>query len=347
MQQPREFTPQWITGALREAGVAEPVRSVEPELIGNFSNQLWRLRLEYEAQGAGPRSLVLKWPKPGGSTDAGQGLANEVRFYHEVSAELPVRTPRLWFGATDPAPLLLMEDVAGFERISWRQGASDEHARMALEALAELHAHYRNRVGELAWIPSFGDAKRRASLDESYARHWAAKRDVFVHEAPSFVEIGDALVGHVAASLAPLGEPATLLHGDAHFENLALIRAADGRTSVLFHDWAAVRRGAARFDLAVFLVMSYPPDRRRRVEERLLRVHADALRDAGVRDAGVRDEDEPWGGYRLGALAWAVRLVHFTRASASEDPIVEGSRRMVLERCTRAAVDLGTGELVL
>ena len=321
------------------------VRAVEPELIGNFSNQLWRLRLRYDREEASaPASLVLKQPRAGGPADAGQRLADEIRFYRDLGIGLPVRAPRLYFGATDAVSgraLLLMEDVAGFAPINWRRGPTDEHAQLAIRELARLHVQHWGEVARLEWIPSYGDADHLGSLEKSYEHNWTAKRAAFHHWAPSFVEIGDALCGRVAASLAPLGEPATLLHGDAHFENLALIRDDDGRPSVLFHDWAGVRRGHASFDVAVFMVMSYPAEARRRVEEPLVGLHAEA-----IHLTGVGNQEEPRERYRRGVLAWAVRLVHFTAAAPREDPVMEASRRMVLDRCTKAAVDLRVGELI-
>jgi aminoglycoside/choline kinase family phosphotransferase len=178
-------------------------------------------------------------------------------------------------------------------------------------------------------------------LPEIYDRTWTASREFFRAANPSFAEIGDALVGRVAASLAPLREPATLLHGDAHFENLALIQENDGRRGVLFHDWAGVCRGQASFDVAVFLVMSFPVDVRRRVEEACVALHAEA-----VRGDGIQDPADPWACYRRGVLAWAVRLVLFARSFPHEDPIARSALRMVAERCTTAAVDLEVGELI-
>jgi hypothetical protein len=110
---------------------------------------------------------------------------------------------------------------------------------------------------------------------------------------------------------------------------------------VLFHDWAGVRRGLASFDVAVFMVMSFPVDVRRRVEKDLVAQHADALQAAHVRGA-----PEPWTGYRRGVLAWAVRLVEFVGAFSPEDPAANAALAMVLERCTTAAVDLRVGELI-
>ncbi|NIR29378.1 MAG: hypothetical protein GWN84_08720, partial [Gammaproteobacteria bacterium] len=47
--------------------------------------------------------------------------------------------------------------------------------------------------------------------------YFAARHD------PGFLALGDALVGRVARTLEGLGAPATLLHGDAHFENLPIV----------------------------------------------------------------------------------------------------------------------------
>jgi hypothetical protein len=342
----REITPAWLTEVLRESGGVRRanVTSLEPEEIGTFSNQLWRLRLGYDrGEAAAPASLVLKRPQRHPRQDPGQGLADEIRFYRELGSRVDVRTPRFHFGAVDEETaqaLLLMEDVGGFVPLDWRGGATSEHARLALEDLARLHAQWWERVADCGWVPSFADAAHRESLATSYDREWAARLDLFRSAAPDFVQIGDALVGRVAESLGALGEPETLLHGDAHLENLVLIDE-EGRRVVLFHDWAGVRRGLASFDVAVFLVMSFPVDVRRRIERDLVALHAEALQAARVRGA-----PDPWTGYRRGVLAWAVRLVEFAGAFSPEDPAANAALAMVLERCTTAAVDLSVGELI-
>lgn len=318
-----------------------PVTAVEPELIGNFSNQLWRLRLSYDGKPAGvPDALVLKQLRPDRGGDQRRGLGDEIRFYQELAPGLPVRTPRLYSASHDP-PLLLMEEVRGFRQLNWRRGASEGHVELALTDLARFHAHYWGRVADAGWIRSYADPGFRKVLGETYDANWAERRTGFAAEAPHFVEIGDALVGCVPATLAALGAPTTLLHGDAHFENLALIEPDGGRPGILFHDWAGVVRGNASFDLATFAVMSFPVELRRRLEHSLVEKHTE-----GLRAAGVEVPYDPWQQYRRGVLAWSVRLVEFISAFSNPDDVTQGARRMVLERCSTAPVDLETGDLI-
>jgi aminoglycoside/choline kinase family phosphotransferase len=340
----RDVTPEWLTQALQESGALRgTVKGFELDPIGNFSNQLWRIHLECDSPAdRAPRTVVLKRLKRGSPEDASQELADEIRFYREFSAELPVHTPRLYFGASEQDhAVLLMEHMEGFVALDWWTGASAEHSRLALEGLAELHAHQQGRVAERDWIPSFADDSHLEREAARYDADWGAKREFFAEHAPAFVEIGDALVGRLAASLSGLGQPETLLHGDAHFENLALVEDRAGNSSILFHDWAGVRRGAGVFDLAVFLVMSFPPERRRSVERHLVSLYADALHSAGGREAL-----DPWQGYRLGVLAWAVRMVHFMQPFPPGGTPAHGPGLMVLERCAAAPVELNVGDLI-
>ena len=270
-----ELTPQGLTKVLRAGGALRrgAVTAVERELIGNFSNQLWRLRLRYDGDSAdAPDVLVLKQLRPDRGGGQRRGLSDEIRFYQELAPGLPVRTPRLYYGSPDPV-FLLMEEVHDFSRLNWRRGASEEHTELAIDALARFHAHHWGRVDQVAWVRSLADPAHRKQLGETYDANWSERREVFRTDAPHFVEIGDALVGRVDASLAPLGEPTTLLHGDAHFENLALLEPEAGPASILFHDWAGVARGGASFDLAVFAVMSFPVDVRRQLERSLVDRH--------------------------------------------------------------------------
>ena len=340
----REITPEWLTYVLRESGALRGGRvdGFELDPIGNFSNQLWRIHLSYAGGEAdAPATVVLKRLRRDRPGDAGQRLADEIRFYSELGAELPVRAPRLHYGVIDPDnALMVMEHVEGIAPIDFWQGASLEHSRLAMKELARLHARFIGRVAKYDWIPAFADASYLKRLSKSYAEEWSAKRDFFAEMTPDFVEIGDALVGRMEPSLVRLGEPQTLLHGDAHLENLAPIER-DGAPGILFHDWAGVRRGSASFDVAVFVVMSFPPERRPQVERQLVELHAEALRAAGA-----EHPSDPWEGYRLGVLAWAVRLVHFMRPFLAGATPEVGPGQMILERCAAAPVELRVGDLI-
>ncbi len=251
----------------------------------------------------------------------------------------PLRAPRFFFGSADDA-LLLLEDVPGLRHFSFRRGPDPEHARLGLEELARLHAHWWDRVGEVSGVPRLADPEVRATFATSYDEGWRFARGFYADAVPAFLPIGDALVGRLAESLLPLAEPATLLHGDAHAENLPLMVRPGMDTGVCTLDWAGARLGHASFDVAVFVVMSFPVAARRERERELVVLHADATRAAGVADWA-----DPWGDYRLGVLRRAARIVEIAPGWPQDD-VGKGAFRMVAERCAKAAADLDVGELI-
>jgi hypothetical protein len=340
----REVTPAWLTGVLRASGGVRraTVKSVDFERVGTFTNEVWRLRIAYDQEEPGaPLSLVIKRPAPGRRDRTGEDFASEVRFYRDIAARAPVRTPRFHFGDLESGrALLLLEDVVGIQPIHFGRGASPEHARLALEQLATFHAHWWDAVDELDWVPHLADAEVRASYARDYDRGWHSGREYFRSVCDPFTEIGDALVGRLAESLIPLAAPATLLHGDAHFENLPLVEER-GEQRVLFLDWPGPRRGVAAFDVAVFMTMSFRVDGRRRDEEQLVSAHADA-----ARAHGVRGWSDPWLDYRRGVLRRVAGIIEQAHTWDLDDPIARSSLQMVFERSATAAADLRVGELI-
>jgi hypothetical protein len=343
--EPPRLDATWLSAVLREHGLLRKasVRSLALEHLGSFTNEIWRVRPRYDIPEDGaPASLVLK-SEDAARAREGEAFELEIRFYRELAELSPVRTPRFFGGsqATDRGRAqLLIEDVSGLQPFSFRRGASAAHARCGLAALAQLHAHWWEGVADLAWVPALSDVGLRGRWQEDFDRGWSAQRSWFAEAVPEFRAVGDALVGRLAASLAPLAEPATLLHGDAHAENLPLV-AADGDAGehVVFLDWPGPRRGQAGFDVAVFIAMSLSVEQRRRDERTLVALHADALREAGV------DPPDPWLGYRRGILRRAARIVEI--AHSFQRPLAAAALRMVIERCATAAADLDVGELII
>ncbi len=100
-----ELTPDWLTGVLRASGGLAQARvaSVALEPIGTFTNELVRVRLDYDrAEDGAPGSLVLKRAAPGRGR-RGEEFVKEIRFYRELAGASPVRTPCFHFGSWDDA----------------------------------------------------------------------------------------------------------------------------------------------------------------------------------------------------------------------------------------------------
>jgi hypothetical protein len=104
-----ELTPEWLTATLRAAGALEQasVRGVEREVLGageGFLGILARLSLDLDRDEPGaPRSLIAKLPLPANRA-MGEMLGayeREILFYQELASQVPMRTPRVYYGALD------------------------------------------------------------------------------------------------------------------------------------------------------------------------------------------------------------------------------------------------------
>lgn len=335
------LTPAWLTPVLQECGAIEraTVIATQVEPIGLFSSELLRLRLEYDfIEKGAPTSLIVKQPLPDAHVRPGMGFTNEIYFYHNVADRLTVRTPKLYsanMGDRTVEPLLLLEEVNDIESIDWELGVTAAHAQQAFEALSQFHAAWWGQTETLHGLCRLSDPNFRNQIAEAYERGWHYSRDYFreTHNQ-AFLTIGDALVGRVTETLVSLGTPATLLHGDAHFENLPIVKDIDG-DYVLFLDWAAARCGLASFDVAVFMVQSFPSNKRRQVEKHWVMTHASI-----VATLGVENWADPWLDYRHGVLAWVIHSIqNATHRPGDLDWVV-------IERYVTAAVDLRVGELI-
>jgi hypothetical protein len=304
-----------------------------------FSSDLRRLNLVYDlAEPDAPVSLILKRPRSEAYVRPRSGFVNELNFYRHMAQRVSVRIPRLHFGYVDDATgkaILLLEDLRDLVPIDWQHGVTDRHASLALKALAELHMAWWENVDDVDTLPHLADTAFRSQIAQAYDQGWRVSRDFFKERyGKPFVTIGDALLGRVESSLAQMAAPATLLHGDAHFENIVIENHSD-RDEVIFIDWADVRRGLASFDVAVFAVQSYPTPIRRKREEALVEAHADL-----VRTAGMHGWSDPWLDYRRGMLSWVIHMIQNAALHPADAPSI------VIERYVAAAVDLRLGDLV-
>ncbi|MEE9254010.1 MAG: hypothetical protein V3U43_03685 [Pseudomonadales bacterium] len=335
------LTTGWLTEALRASNAiaTAEVTAFEATQIGTFSSELWRIHLQYDQLEPGaPQSLVAKRPREDPRIRVGAGFATEIDFYQDIAPQLEMRLPRMYYGQYDEATgdaLLLLEYVEGIVPVRFLDGVTAAHSARAIDALATMHARWWGEVDDLATLAHLADESFRTSVGEAYDRGWRASREFFeVTHDPAFVAVGDALVGRAAANIAPLGAPATLLHGDAHFENLPMVEG-NAKHDIFFHDWAAVRRGHAAFDVAVFSVQSYPTDSRRRNERQLVQTHAQAVRATGI------DWNDPWEDYRRGVLYWMIHMLEDAELRPGAKPWI------VIDRYVAAAVDLDVGDLIV
>jgi aminoglycoside phosphotransferase (APT) family kinase protein len=233
-----------------------------------------------------------------------QGMGvTETRLYRDLSAELPVRVPHVWYAefegtGSDPDDryVMVLEDlVASGCRFPAREDA-DIEARITdiVEQLARLHAQYWEspRVaadGDLAWIP------RGTAGGDGGASMVKMAIDNLADRLPDgFVPLAEAYVEHAPEVLDAYREgECTLVHGDPHLGNLFVDGVDSSRTGFL--DWAVTSRAPGIRDVAYVLSASTPTELRRAKERALLDRYRSILAEHGI----TLDAELAWEQYRL------------------------------------------------
>lgn len=288
--------------------------------VGRFSNDVWRLDLDNGV------SLIAKVPfRPPQATDPADV---ERLFYPTIrtlAADRALPLP-LWVGEIDGVLLLEYQPLVPF---SFASGATRTHAEAAVLALADWHAHWWDNPPRLDWLTDTGDPSYLAIRAASFETAWRHNAELLTGYAPDFRPLGDRLIGRLAGSLADEPPPHTLLHGDAHAENLPLTDTG----KVLMLDWQDPGIGNPGYDLAVFMTLSFRERDRPARERALLPLYLQRLEGHGLRWS------DPWLGYRYGLLRRVARLIELAEAGFPSLP-------WVFRRAANAALDHNVGALI-
>lgn len=319
--EPPDIPADRLRERLESNGLDGAFDKISWDFIGRFSNDVWRLDLDNGVR------LVAKRPHRSPSLDES---ADVERLFYEFCrrdprvAELDLPIPR-FIGEFDDALLLEYHELTAF---SFDSSVVADHASRAIDALADWHAAWWNRAPDEAWLPSYADPILRRRIQDDYDTAWQNHAQRLLEYAPEFENLGNALVGRLEATLAPMATPATLIHGDAHAENLPVTDSG-----VLLLDWQVPRIANPGLDLAVFTTMSYLEEDRGAAEHSLVERHAERVREQGC------EWNDPWRDYHLGLLRRAVAIVQLSEIDFISLP-------WVFRRSAIAAVDHEVGELI-
>ncbi len=320
--EPPDLDPDALQERLAASGLTTGFTQQSWHYLGRFSNDVWRLDLD------GAPTLIAKQPyRPPRADDH----PDVERLFYRTIAELaaptenPLPIPR-YLGELQGTLLLEYQPLQPF---SFATGASGQHAQRAVAALADWHIAWWGQAPKADWLPRLDDPAQLARTQHSYDAAWRAHGERLLASAPEFRELGDALVGRLATTLGALAEPATLIHGDAHAENLPLTE--DGHALLL--DWQDPRIGNPGYDLAVFMTMSFRQADRAAREAELIEQYFARLQSAGCR------WQDPWRGYRLGLLRRAARIVELADVDFPSLP-------WVFRRSAMAALAHDAGDLI-
>ncbi len=317
--------------------LGRPVRRVER--LAETTGTTARARLGVEGDSTPPSVFVKLAPRPA-AVRLFVGLARlgptEVSFYQRLAPALPIAAPRAHAARYDGRTgrfALVLEDLGarGCRFADVRRAPSTSEAEAVVRALATLHGTYAAATGSgaLSWVVT-NAADPAAPLTAQLVR-LAVGRLRRTH--PDLLPPDSALlIQHQRQFEARLpGDDFTLLHGDPHFGNIYFDGDVPG-----FVDWQVLRRGLGLRDLAYFLTVSLPTERRRAEEHHLLDLYLDELPRHG---GPMLDRAESWRRYRL-LVAYPFVAAAFTRAAGGlQAEEIAGSG---LQRAGAAMDDLGT-----
>jgi thiamine kinase-like enzyme len=303
-----ELDAEWLQAALHSG----PIGTFAATPIGTGQmSQSHRISLDYtDPERAGPATVVLKLASVDASsrgTGVGLGIyEREVRFYSELAPRIggPLASCRVasydeaegWF-------TLLLEDVAPALPGDQLAGCSVEQARIAMHALARLHAPVLEdpELAASGWLnrPSPVGPALVSQLLPGFLERYGERI------APEHRALCERFVPRVQGWLDARHPPQGLVHGDFRLDNLLFGGPGSARPLTVV-DWQTVGWGGAMADAAYFLGGGLEPELRRTSERELFAEYHDALCAQGMHDFALED---CWREYRRHAFAGVLMAI--------------------------------------
>lgn len=344
-------TIEWLRAALAQGGldIAEgDLTRVRSEPLGGDRGNLGsiaRLRLDFQSTDTPcPRSLILKFASPGASPliRSWRFGRRESLYYRTFGGRGPMRTPRCYHASFDDRSgefSILLEDLGAAATADQEVGASRARAELAVDQLAQLHAHFWNDPSletEGSWL-SLPNANREA-FEFFVKRAWqnCAKRyPELPTSSPDALNVLERVYGACLDRLSTA--PLTLLHGDFRLDNM-LFESVDWATSFAALDWQLVGRGRGPWDLAHFIVGSMTTEDRIAVGPDLVRRYCAIIVKETNGEYSLQECLDDFNAGLLGSFTLAAVLVDSQwKSHGAPSPTMETWLR-------RAAI--GTGEVL-
>jgi hypothetical protein len=280
-----------LTGTLQASGALDGGRVVGVTVEASRRTALStieQLRLHYVGA-TGPATLIRKIPRTDVAPDLAALLRKEIHFYAEAAPATPpgLLVQCYGIGGLDGGPAwLLLEDLTD-SHVSvgaWPLPPTVEQCERIMDTYATLHAHWWGHpqlgVSVGAWLDvtgaldrSMGElATRFAAFADRLADRLSRERRVLYER---LLTAAPRLLARYRTH-----RDLTLIHGDAHVWNA--LHPRDPRDSIRLIDWDDWRVDTATDDLAYMIALHWYPDRRRRLERRLLERYHATLTARGV-----------------------------------------------------------------
>lgn len=322
-----EVTAQWLSGAL--PGTVTAVRAERIAEDTGFSARLYRLMLTGQRV---PASVIVKLPAESearGGMELLGGYRRELAFYRHIAPAAPIATADCHVARIeDDTFVLVLEDLLDWDNADHLAGLCLDRTRVAIAALAELHAWSVRNPGSagLQFFPAIDNPLTRDLFLPAFTPGWQLYLEKTSEPVPGSV----AAFAERFAELAPqalqaLSERSMLLHGDIRADNM-FFRGDE----LKLVDFQLAVRGAGAADIAYLVSQGLPSATRRGHDESLVRDYIGALRHRGVTDYTF---EEAWRHYRLGV---ALLLYMPVVALLTWDVVPERSRQLCVTLIDRA-----------
>jgi len=347
---PGDVTAQWLSAALGERHPPVAVSDVDVVAIGTGqTGATYRLTARYTTDpGALPQTFVIKLPAQDDTVRDRVviGYRSECAFYSSVVDRVQVPTPQCYYCEISENAMnfaLLLADQAPAVQGDQLAGCGEQEARLAVAALAGLHAP---SWCDPVWLdfPSIAFGRPDDAGASGMGEVARMSADITLAKLGDRMSAEDretfrTAMGLVEPWLLAEYDRFALLHGDYRLDNMLF---DPDRTRVSVVDWQTLGVGLPARDLAYFTATSLNSQLRARIEHDLVTDYHQALLGCGVTHY---DRETCWRDYRLGVLqAPLISALGFAFAAATErgDDMVLA----MLSRGCQAIRELGTLELL-
>jgi thiamine kinase-like enzyme len=171
---------------------------------------------------------------------------------------------------------------------------------LAVDTLAQIHAHWWEHPRLGADIGCFLTPAQVEKLAQDAASNYERLATAVGDRlSPEHRRIYAQLIATFPRPWLRLMSPRglTLTHGDAHVWNFLYPRTQAGRAILI--DWQLWHAHIGPRDLAYMMTLSWRPERRAQMEEKLVRRYHQSLTAGGVKDY---DWEQCWTDYRWSAI---------------------------------------------
>jgi hypothetical protein len=306
---PEDLDPEKLTERLRDVLPIGRVTAVQAGAArAQLVSTIVPLRVEYspDAPREAPTRLILKATLSELDPSLRSIGAREVAFYTQAAPLMPGGPLARCYDAEYASGRfhLLLEDLSETHALptQWPIPPTVEACERIIDTWAAFHAFWwgHPRLGREigVFLDEAALATIGADLRGRYERFAETLGDRLGSEAR-------AVYARMFEARERLFTPArlyaacTLAHGDAHFWNLLYPR--DGAASgIRLIDWDSWRIGRGAADLAYMMAVHWYPERRARLEARLVERYHAGLLAHGVTGYG---RDRLWEDYRLSVIA--------------------------------------------